>query len=432
MSTSLLNCAILLSREIGDYWESTSSGTGSTVTVVDSALIAKPNDWITDVTYDLITSGSNNGEERKVSTTSLLTSGTYIVGTHGTTTFGSVTYQLHRLFEPSEKRRALITAAANIFGVCYDLVWDESVVSGNWIKDGSFERWSNGTSLTNWSASAIVATQGSAAGLFKHGGYSALLTGTLGSVSQGIAQFEDLKYLAGKNVLFSAQGWCNTASCLRLSVYDGTTRTYSSYHGGGSAWTQDNPRNDSFYVQANLSYNPTEVTFQVHHEIAGGTSYIDDARVISGYRDRLFIRQLGLAKDQPSQIFIEPTYYSQQEPWLEIHDWEVDEDGYLHLPTSVPNDYRLRIVGKQYLDFLASGTASTAWAATINLDAPQTEILAAEAAVYLYTWMSMPNYESGTREDYQGMIGYWKEEAKRRKAKFGMTPLPSVVSWGHG
>lgn len=427
MTTTLQDAMVILSREIGDYWESTSTGTGSTVTVVDSALIAKPNDWITDVTYDFITSGTNNGEERKVSTASLLTAGTYLVGTHGTTTFGSVTYQLHRLFEPSEKRRALVAAARNIYGDCYDLVWDETFVSGNWLKDGSFEVWANGTSLSYWTASAVVATQSSTSNTYKHGSYSVLLAGTLGSFTQGISNNEDLKALAGKNVIWSIQARCNTASCLRLSINDGSTTSYSDYHDGGTSFTEDNNR---MYVQANIDYNPTNITFGIHHQVAGGTSYADDGRVISGYRDRIYIGNLSLAQNQPYQVFVEPRYYSHQEPWVEIHDWEVDEGGYLHLPTSVPNDYRLRIIGKQYLDFLASGTSSTAWTATINIDSPQTEILVAEAAVYLYTWMSMPNYESGTRQDYQGMIGFWKDEAKRRKSKFGMPSLSPTVSWG--
>uniref|UniRef100_A0A6M3J8M6 Uncharacterized protein n=1 Tax=viral metagenome TaxID=1070528 RepID=A0A6M3J8M6_9ZZZZ len=426
MSTTLLNCQILLSKQLGDYWESTSTGTGSTVTVVDSALIAKPNDWITDVTYDLITSGTNNGEERKVSTSSLLSVGTYSAGTHGTTTFGGITYQLHRLFEPSEKRRALITAAKNIFPDCYDEIRDESHVSGNWLKDGSWDVWTSSTSAAYWTASAIVPTQSSASGKFKHGLFSCLLAGTIGTVSQNIAQNEDLKYLAGKNAVFTLQANCNTASCLRIGISDGTTVTYSGYH-AGTNWTENN---DPLSVQANIDDNPSDAKFLISHEIAGGTSYVDDARVISGYKSKMYIGNLGLAQNRPYEVSLEPSDYSQEEPWIPIHDWEVDENGYLYLPSSIPNDYRLRIIGRQYLDFLTLGTSSTAWTATINLDSPQTEILVAEAAVYLYTWMSMPNYESGTRQDYQQMIGYWKGESAKRKGKYGMPSVPVTVSWG--
>jgi len=58
------------------------------------------------------------------------------------------------------------------------------------------------------------------------------------------------------------------------------------------------------------------------------------------------------------------------------------------------------------------------------------EILVAEAALYLYTNMTMPNFESGTREDYQQMIGFWAEETKRRKAQFRMKSPTATIMWG--
>jgi len=427
MTTTLLNCEVILSKELGDFWGGTTTSATASTTVTDTSLKAKPNDWITDVSYDMITSGSYNEEERKISALDNSTGALTVLAHTGSVASG-VTYRVHRLFEASEKRRALVAAAKNVFGDCYDLVWDESIVSGNWLKDGSFERWdSAGTALTDWAESVVVPKKTSTNGLFKHGAYSAQLAGTIGTLSQGYTNNDDLKWLAGKTVEFTLQGHCNTASCLRIGVYDGTTQTYSTYHDGGTSWTDNT---DPLSVQVTLDDNPTEVTFTICQEIAGGTSYVDDARVISGYRDRLYIGNLGFAQNQPNEIYIEPTQYSQEEPWIKIHDWEVDEGGYLYLPTSVSNDYRLRIIGKQYLDFLVSGASSTSWSATINLDSPQTEILVAEAALYLYTWMSMPNYESGTREDYQGMIGFWKEEARARRGKFGMPVLPVMTSWG--
>ena len=44
MSTTLANARIQLSKEIGDYWASTTTSSGSTTTVVDTALKAKTND----------------------------------------------------------------------------------------------------------------------------------------------------------------------------------------------------------------------------------------------------------------------------------------------------------------------------------------------------------------------------------------------------
>ncbi|KKM08181.1 hypothetical protein LCGC14_1726450 [marine sediment metagenome] len=88
-------------------------------------------------------------------------------------------------------------------------------------------------------------------------------------------------------------------------------------------------------------------------------------------------------------------------------------------------DRRLRIEGMGYLDFLASGVSSTAWTATININSPQTDILVAQAALYLYTWMSMPNFDSGTTERFQQMMPFWQQELAKRKRLFRM-PMPDI------
>ena len=427
MPTSLLNAEVILSQEIGDFWEGTTTTATGAITIVDTLLLSKPDDWITDEAWDMLTSGSQNEEERKISTSSSVVTGSLTVGSHGGSIASGVTYRVHRLFEASEKRRALVQAARNIFPDCYDMVWDESLVTGNWLRDGSFEIWTNTTDLTDWNEDGLTATQVATNGLFKHGSVSVRLDTAAGTLSQGTAQHDDLKLLAGKSVRFSVQGWCNTTDCLRLVISDGTTDTFSDYHDGGTAWTTNNM---PLEVQAYIDANPTEVTFKLVHENAAATSYVDDARVISDFRSKLYIGHLNLHQNRPYRVEIEPENYSNQEPWIGIHDWEVDEDGFLFLPTSIKSDYRLRVVGPQILDFLSSGTSSTSWSAEINLNQPQVEALVAEAAVYLYTWMSMPNYESGTREDYQQMLAFWKNEARERKGKFGMPILPSTISYG--
>ena len=92
----------------------------------------------------------------------------------------------------------------------------------------------------------------------------------------------------------------------------------------------------------------------------------------------------------------------------------------MYLPNWVAAGYRLRMKGLGYLDFLASGVSSTAWTATINVDSPQLDILVAQAALYLYTEMSMPNFSRGDREEYQKMIGFWQEKLRKAISQFGM------------
>ena len=61
MSTTLENCMLELSRQIGDFWASTTTaGTGSSTQVIDTALKAKMNDWVSGLpteTYDRLHQG---------------------------------------------------------------------------------------------------------------------------------------------------------------------------------------------------------------------------------------------------------------------------------------------------------------------------------------------------------------------------------------
>jgi len=432
MSTNLLSAEIALSKEIGDYWSSTTTSNGAAdgTTIVDTALKAKENDWVTDEAFDFIDEGTYDQEERKISSLDKST-GTLTVLAHGGQIVSGIDYRVHRLFSASDKRLALIAAAKNIWPALYQEIWDETLVIGNWLNDGSFERWTTTANPTVWVDTTVTATQISTSPYYRHGAYSCKLDTAAGTVAQSITSFDDLKNLRGKNVTFTIQAWCDTASCLRISINDGATQTYSSYHAGDDAWTQDNPRNDSMYVTQYIDSNATNVTFTIHHEIAAATSYVDDARAISDYRSRLYIGNLGLAQNQPTQVQMERCYYSQREPWVAIHGYVVDKDGYLYIPTNYPSDYRIRIKGKGYLDFLLSGSSSTDWAATIAIDDPQLKILTAEAALYLYTQMAMPNYETGARREFQQMMQFWKQESVERRAKFGMYGRAGAsVHWG--
>src|SRR3989304_4236720 len=107
MSTTLRNAEIALSQEIGDYWAgtTTSTGAGGGTTVIDTALMAKANDWISEEAYDQIAEGTYDGEERKIASLDN-TTGTMTVLAHGGQILTGMDYRVHRLFTASEKRRA--------------------------------------------------------------------------------------------------------------------------------------------------------------------------------------------------------------------------------------------------------------------------------------------------------------------------------------
>ena len=422
MTTALSSLRQELSRQLNDYWASATTGAGSATSIVDDLLKAKQSAWIGKEMYDLITESGHASEDEERLITSLSTNALTVLD-HLNTTGTSMNYEVHRLFSASEKRIALIAAARMAWPHIHEKIWDESMVSGNWFKDGSFELWNSaGTSLTYWSKANSVITKNTSSPYYKHGLTSCKISGNTEEVSQAIGNWDDLKRLAGQNVTFSIQAWCDTASCLRVSINDGTTQTYSSYHAGDSAWTQNDPRIDSMYVQQFIDWNPTEITFTIHHEDANGISYIDDARAIGPYQPRLFIETLGLSQETPIQVEIEPSNYSTDEPWAQVFNSRLDTElGYLYLPSSVQRDRRLRIKGIGYLDFVdSSGDSGTDWDDTININSPQTDILIAQAIVYLYTQMSLPNFSRNTRQDFQEMIGFWEDKLRRAIGKHGM------------
>lgn len=431
MTTTLVNCKTELSKQLDDYWASTTTSDGSTtpfVTLTDTALKAKSEQWITDNTYVMLTEEPEGGttqiyEERKVSTLSASGTLTFLAFTEKIVS--GINYEIHRLFTPSAKRQALIYAARAGFPWIHEKIWDESIVSGNWLKDGSLELWPTSSTLTYWSKTGSVSlNEATLSPYYKHGKTSCLMDTATGSLYQAIGDNDDLKRLAGKAVTFTLQGHSDTADSLRISIYDGSTLTYSDHTDDDTAWTRDA---EPLSVTATIQDHPNAIEFRIHHDIATAADYVDDARVIcAGTNPRLFIDHLGLAQETPHQVFIEPSNYSLDEPWTLIHSAEIDtENGYLYLPSSIPNNRRLRIRGLGYLDFLVSGVSSTAWTSAININKPQTDILVAQAALYLYTRMAMPNFSSGDRKDFQEMMGFWKQELRERIGKHGMD-IPSV------
>ena len=87
MSTALSAAKVELSKQLDDFWASTTTGAGSTTTLVDTLLKAKQNAWIGKDMYDLITESGHASvdEERQISSLANST-GTLTVLAHDNTT----------------------------------------------------------------------------------------------------------------------------------------------------------------------------------------------------------------------------------------------------------------------------------------------------------------------------------------------------------
>jgi len=425
MTSTLISVQAELSRQLGDRWASTTTGAGTTATLVDSALKAKASDWVQDEAYVMLTEEPGSAAAiYDIRRATGLSTDTLTVFDFSAAPGTGIDYELHRLFHPDDKNKALVYGARAAYPSIHEKIRDESFVAGNWLKDGSLEIWTSDSNPTYWTVDTSTIAKNSTLSLTKGGIYSAKLTTSAGFLYQDIALWDDLKQLAGKSVTFTVQGHCDTASCLRIAIlYDGSTLTYSDYHDGDSAWTEDG---QPLSVSIQIDENPTDIEFRIYHDVGAGTSYVDDARVMGPDGARLYIGDLGLAQNMPHRVSVEQGDYNNRAPFLTLDTVEYDpENGYIRTPNV--SDLRLRIEGYGYLDFLASGVSSTAWTATININSPQTDILVAQAALYLYTWMSMPNFDSGTTERFQQGMGFWQGELQRRKNLFRMPSLPITI-----
>jgi hypothetical protein len=158
------------------------------------------------------------------------------------------------------------------------------------------------------------------------------------------------------------------------------------------------------------------------------TKQIDSDDITTG----IDISALGLLNNTPSRISQAATATATDKDWVVLRNWHIESDGklYLHEGTS---DYYLKIEGIGYLDFLSVTTpypVSTAWTATIAIDIPQLYILTAQAVMYLYVQMIMPNYTSGERDQFAKILQYWQTELADRKGRYAMVPPSPTVDWG--
>jgi hypothetical protein len=425
MTTTLANCRKALARELGDFWDSSLTETGTNKTIVDTLLTEKANDWISDAPqehYALITSGTYVDAERKCSSLDVSTGILTLNSSVGGTLASAVTYEVHRLWPAAEKKRALLHACKAAFPSIHKVIRDTSKTIGNWLLNGDVEVWTVSTYPDSWLTSVITATKTTTAGKFWRGSTSVLLNTAAGYLYQSNTQNPDLMQLAGESVTFRAPVWCDTASDCRLSIYDGTTTTYSGYHSGGSV-------KEDMTVTATIADEPSQVRFAIHKAGAAGSVYVDDLRVIGPAANKIYIGDLGMALNSPYVIEQTDDDSIMEEPWTLLRNYDVGSDGYLYLREGT-NDCRLRISGIGYLDFLASGVASEAWAATVAIDSPQTLILIAEAIRYLYIQLVTPNFTPGDRDQYVKMLQYWEAELQARKNRFGMKALPATIDWG--
>jgi hypothetical protein len=109
--------------------------------------------------------------------------------------------------------------------------------------------------------------------------------------------------------------------------------------------------------------------------------------------------------------------------WTPVHDWILETDGSIYLPF-VPIGWDLQIEGIGFLEF-----SSSTWSGTIDIGQPQLDILIAQAALYLCSQKTLPQFTTDQNSQWSNASQMWGQELDSRISKYKMIAPPTTVRW---
>lgn len=384
-----------LSRYIGDldFPEGlTTTGTGSSTSLVDTALGRWGDDYLIDW-YARITEnvGGNQYLHRRI-TDFVQSTGTCTFGVAfpGTTASGT-DYELHRI-SPAEKFSALDEARFTAYPALGVLAYSDTL-TGDGVQrtfdipstirrgpikvyiekpvatevDWNFLGNPNGDSLALWTPAsltdALVAYTDSDNVVPKYGESSAtsftVATATAATYTQVVADMTNVTAAAaaGRKMTFAAWVYATAAGRIRLGVTDDSGTTFGSYH-GGTGW-------ELLTVELTVAGN-NATTLSCVFDMPSGTG----AKTYFWQRAWFYF---GAAEKVV-------------ESWQEVRATDIRRDNTTQqftLAFTPARGRQLRMVGRALLSELGN-VAATQAAATVEVDEAESEILCAEAAKILF------------------------------------------------
>ena len=440
---TLSSTLIILRQGLNDFMgvgkRGTTSGVGNAggTTLVDATDgVNYQNDYF-NYWWALITSGTNDGEVRRVSDFVKSTGTITVESAYTAQVAGSVTYELMQYHPTDLVRWALNQALLEIFPDVRKSILNEDLVAGNALPNGAMEDFITSATLPDyWALVGAGATSAKDTSNKRRGLSSASLVraGTDCYLHCSQAQWPSLLDMAGETVWF--EGWCktSTASVARLGVsVDGGTPTYSSYHTGGGQY-------ELLRVEKAIGDTATQISFRCYVDTSDATAYWDDVRVLSG-RVSTLVLPSAFERKVPTSVMVqrvgyastneEPcddrgeTYPFQTWPWVDYDD-DHDNDRLLLRFTKVPaQGYRLRLRGDEYLATLSADTD------TVRIEAGQLNMLYAYAAYRLYSRVAgSPEVSGNSRKEFEEKAEYkFKEYNYLRLRHAQILPL-AHTNWG--
>ena len=395
-TTTISGCDLLVgfSKFINDYWasETTSAGSGTFNTLVDTSLARFGDDQILDFYVRITEAGSNLEYQVRRITQFISATGTVFVDPPFTETVASGSdYQIHR-YDPALKFECLDEARLreDVFEHAFRLIYDDRSTSdglSDWydinpdIRSGPLyifvedpqsitPEWnvlSNpiGDTTTSWTVSntaATIVSQTNIDRLIPKYDTSCMKLSTAavatGTVAQTVSSMSiTAAQAAGRRMTFGM--WVNTrdTSGVKIQLTDDDGDTPSSLH-GGTGW-------ELLTIEKDISQtNATTLTATliVAGGTTGATAFFNRAWLYYGESNR-----------------IQDVY-----PWREAHLIRRDATTQKVQLSWVPVAGRqIRMVGRQYLSELGS-VASTQCTNTMELDQGSAQVLYGAAAEILF------------------------------------------------
>jgi hypothetical protein len=252
------------------------------------------------------------------------------------------------------------------------------------------------------------------------GTYVCAISTATGYVGQSVSNNADLQHLAGKSVTFYAKVKNTTADSVRLAIYDGTDTTYSDFNAGEKGY-------ELLQVTATIADHPSDVAFRVYYAKTTATAYVTDCYVQGPEKYEYLVSYLSLVNNIPNQILAMDSQDGNAELpnplnyGVKIDTWEPFGTK-LRFTQPVSSGVKLRLIGRKYITQPDSTTSS-------DIDAPQTQIVSALAAVRLYNRLKS-TAPTNTAQYYAQCAEDWERESKKRIVKYGMRAIPITRSRG--
>ena len=277
MAVTLNRCLEMLGRATGLFVSDSSSGGGSTTTLVDTSIYRYDINTLTNKWLYIVsaTNTAINGSSRRISSIHDSNGTITVIGAMAASTSSGDTYYIVN-FDPQIMTDAIQQATRTLYPHLYLPTRDETIVVDNLLANWDFENWdstgSNSAVATSWANIGTPSTNDESSRV-AHGSYSMSVaaTGATEGIEQNIFTSVNINEVASKTLHARAWVWASVADVARIRVtYDGSNYDSSDYHTGDSEW--EGP--SLIYVDSAIDADMTELT--VSCEVtSGNTAYFD-------------------------------------------------------------------------------------------------------------------------------------------------------------